>query len=156
MLNTNRMVQAEAEAVCNTYGGQLAYYDSLFEQSEVEQQYITGGLLYPSHTPLYWMGLISSPSTYPKFRWSNALLPPPNRFLGRYEHWGAYPFGQEPDNKTGADYCTVGNRTEAYSLAWGWADANCSMLLPSICRVDGGDRAPCVPRNRARAAGGLG
>jgi hypothetical protein len=137
VLNTNRMVQPEAEAACNTHGGHLAYYQSLFEQSEVEQQYINAGLLYPNYMPLYWMGLISSPESYPKFRWANNLLPPPNRFQGNYEHWGAYPFGREPDNTTWADYCTVGNQTEAYSLAWGWADTNCSLLAPSICRVDG-------------------
>lgn len=107
-------------------------------QSEVEQHYITAGLLYPSSTPLYWMGLVSTPETYPAFSWINALLPPPNRFLGNYEHWGAYLFGREPDNKTGADFCSVGNYTQTYSLAWGWSDSNCSMMLPSICRVDGG------------------
>ncbi len=102
----------------------------------MEQHYIKSGLLYPTHTPFYWLGLVSSPDTYPRFVWANAMQPPPNRFLDSYEHWGAYPYGQEPDNRTGADFCAGGNLTEAYSLAWGWADSNCSVLAPSICKID--------------------
>lgn len=112
----------------------------------MEQHYIKSGLLYTTHTPFYWLGLVSSPDTYPKFVWANAMQPPPNRFLNSYEHWGAYPYGQEPDNRTGADFCAGGNLTEAYSLAWGWADSNCSVLAPSICKVDGAWQC-CLPSN---------
>ncbi len=56
---------------------------------------------------------------------------------GAYKHWGMYqPINSpEPNNLNPPEDCVVGNVTEAFSGAWGWADVNCDLELPYICRV---------------------
>ena len=71
-----------------------------------------------------------------------------------YLHWGRFREGnflsQEPNNLTRAEFCGLGNASQAFGNAWGWADANCSMLAPFICEVSG--RA-CTCCARGQAAG---
>ena len=54
----------------------------------------------------------------------------------KYDHWASSATWQEPNNAFGNEYCAVSNYTEAYSGAWGWADAACAGNYPYICRVD--------------------
>jgi hypothetical protein len=41
----------------------------------------------------------------------------------------------EPNNIFGAEDCAAANSSQAYGGAWGWADAQCNISLPLICRV---------------------
>jgi hypothetical protein len=72
-----------------------------------------------------------------KFNWTEAGSKPPTG--ANYLHWGRYRSGsflsQEPNNLTGVEFCGVGNASQTFTKAWGWADANCSLTLPFICKV---------------------
>ena len=105
-------------------------------QTEVETYYITNGLFYPSFMPAYWLGLKVEPAAWPRFQWISNSIPVPGPQT--YEHWGLSESYREPDNRGGNEYCGVANYSQAYSNAWGWADSNCTMTLPFICRQDGG------------------
>jgi hypothetical protein len=41
----------------------------------------------------------------------------------------------EPNNITGTEMCGLGNYSQTYGSAWGWADADCSTRAPFICKV---------------------
>jgi hypothetical protein len=124
-----------AERSCNDDGGHLAYYTSMSEQQEVEQYFVNAGVFFPTFTPAYWMGLRSSKITWPTFEYMSYSVPAPDG--DNYEHWGVSDLWREPDNRAGAEFCGAANYTEIFSEAWGWADNNCTMPLPYICRVDG-------------------
>jgi hypothetical protein len=103
---------------------------------EVESYFITSGLFYPTFMPAYWIGLKSSAASWPRFQWASSSIAAPGPMS--YDHWGLGDSWQEPDNRGGGEYCGAANYTQAYSNAWGWADENCSVALPYICRQDGG------------------
>jgi hypothetical protein len=142
MMYPNKTSQANAEAACNVQGGHLAYYASLAEQLEVEQHFISGGFLFPTYTPAYWIGLRSNRTGWPGFEWlQRATYPEPNRGNNRYtpnkyEHWGSSTRWQEPNNRAGDEWCAVANYTQSYFEAWGWSDASCGGAYPYICRAD--------------------
>jgi hypothetical protein len=56
---------------------------------------------------------------------------------GAYKHWGMYQPNNspEPNNLDAPEDCVAGNFSEAFNGAWGWADVNCDLELPYICRV---------------------
>ncbi len=142
ILHTTATDFATAERSCNMDGGHLVYYTSLAEQQEVEQYFVMLGVLYPSFTPAYWLGLRSSRIAWPRFEWMSYLAPAPDR--DAYEHWGVGDTWREPDNKAGGEYCGAANYTELFDEAWGWADNNCTQAMPYMCKVDGESRlAPC-------------
>jgi hypothetical protein len=37
--------------------------------------------------------------------------------------------------------CAAANYSEAYEGAWGWADSQCGVKLPYMCKILGGWRA---------------
>ena len=64
---------------------------------------------------------------------------------GAYKHWGMHQPNNspEPNNLNPPEDCVVGNFTEAFNGAWGWADVNCGLELPYICRVIRGCHCVC-------------
>ena len=48
---------------------------------------------------------------------------------------------KEPNNAEYPELCATANYSEAFGkpMAWGWADTNCSVLAPFICRRPGFD-----------------
>ncbi len=101
-------------------------------QTEVENFYISNGLLFPTYTPNYWFGAKTTYDLWPTFYWLQRSIPgPDNR---NYVHWG---LGRqpEPNNLAGNEYCAACNLTLAYQTAWGWSDAACSLPMPYMCRL---------------------
>lgn len=79
---------AEAEAACRSLTAHLASYSSLAQQAEVEQHFLAAGLLLPTFSPLYWLGLASqNMSQWPLFKWAEPGLPAPTRQRNRYVQW---------------------------------------------------------------------
>lgn len=72
-----------------------------------------------------------------RFNWTEAGSAPIT--FTSYQHWGRYREGslvsQEPNNRTRAEFCGVANASQTYQKAWGWADANCTLQAPFICKV---------------------
>jgi hypothetical protein len=122
-------------------------------QTEVESYFITAGLFYPAYMPTYWVGLRSSASTWPRFQWASSNIPPPSPLT--YEHWGLSESVREPDNLAGNEYCGAANYTQVYSNAWGWADFNCSVAMPFVCRQDGRGRRRWMPPTHAQMPGAI-
>ena len=63
-----------------------------------------------------------------------------------YQHWGVYLPGshQEPNNVFLNETCACANATQAWPDGlYGWADAQCSLLMPFICEM--GKAAPPPP-----------
>jgi hypothetical protein len=142
VLSTIKASQYEAEQACLAQGGHLASFKNLEEQAAVESFYTTAGFLLPAYHRYYWMGLDSTTSTWPKFRWMDRSLPGPTD--ATYMHWGRDGVVSEPNNATGSELCGVANVSQAYSGAWGWSDARCSMSAPFMCRAVGGSPAAQV------------
>jgi hypothetical protein len=44
---------------------------------------------------------------------------------------------QEPNNAGGSELCGVANASETFDVpfAWGWADADCRLTLPFMCKA---------------------
>jgi hypothetical protein len=112
---------------------------------QAEQYFINKGLLLPSYHLSYWLGLAAG-SGWPNFRWMDNVTPSPG--LGSaFSGWGSLTFSnksasplKEPNNlsfnRTRVDEsCAVGNASQAYNSAWGWSDAQCTLKLPSMCKV---------------------
>jgi hypothetical protein len=75
---------AEAEAACRGLTAHLASYSSLAQQAEVEQHYLAAGLLLPTFSPHYWLGLAAQNiSQWPLFNWAEPDLPAPTRQRNR-------------------------------------------------------------------------
>jgi hypothetical protein len=144
-LNVEPLEQAAAEGACNAAGGHLVSYASLAEQYEAEQFFLNKGLLLPSHHLSYWIGL-SAGSSWPNFKWMDNVTPSPG--LGSaFSGWGALTFAnksaaplKEPNNYSFNwtrldESCAAANSSQAFNNAWGWSDAQCSLKLPSMCKV---------------------
>ena len=106
-------------------------------QYEVEQYYLSQGLLFFTSPGFYWLGLRSDASTWPLYTWLNLNVKIPDRNYGGYEHWGISRGRRQPDNAGGAEWCAGANYSLSYSEAWGWSDTNCTTAFPYICRTDG-------------------
>jgi hypothetical protein len=114
-------------------------------QYEVEQAFINAGYLLPSYHLYYWMGY--SAKTWPKFLPLDKTVPFDSP-AGNYTYWGYFNNSAAPVEPDGGVYgrqlCVAANYTEAYSdystgngsLAFGWADNNCSLALPYMCRIN--------------------
>jgi hypothetical protein len=124
-------------------GGHLASYGKLAEQKEVEQHYISRGLLLPHFHKQYWLGLSSTTKTYPKFRWKDpkvlALDAP-----GAYVNWGIMvpqnkkePFAIRPP-----ELCGAANFSEMSMGVGGWSDSNCNNAFAFVCKIRSFDSYP--------------
>jgi hypothetical protein len=135
---TNMTDFAAGQRACNLLGGHLATFKSLEEQTEVEEFYISGGYLFPKFRNVYWMGLRLNSTTEPrKYTWIDPSLEIQelDQFTD-YMHWGSSAGQQEPNNlHFPPEMCTSGNFTQAFEGAAGWADANCGMKYPIMCRL---------------------
>jgi hypothetical protein len=132
------LVQQDAEHACNEAGGHLASYSSVLEQSEVEQYFVEQGFLLPGYHTAYWLGLVAD-RALGSWRWLD-FLPAPS--LRSYQHWGSITLATgravpEPNNLGPPETCAVANASQAFDepAAWGWADANCGLRLPFICKL---------------------
>ncbi len=130
MLNTTADTHANAEAACNLWGGHLAMWESLTEQSEVEQAFVSDGGLISSFQQSYWMGL--EVQDWPQFAWMDKTVLAPSKRT--YSHW----IKNAPGNR--AFGCGLANWNTSYTLAWGWQDADCDMQLVYICELSSGWR----------------
>jgi hypothetical protein len=124
-----------AEQFCNDQGGHLASFGSIGEQKDAELYFQNQGLLLPTFHTAYWLGLQSD--VWPKFYWVDNVTPNPEGTA--YKHWGAYVVSgrnlSEPNNLAGTETCGAGNLTQSYGQASGWADADCNLKLPFMCRI---------------------
>jgi hypothetical protein len=140
-LNTEPATFAAARQACQAQlGGDLAVFDSLAEQVEVESSFIAAGVLDPQAYRSYWLGMwIPSQlvSSWPNFK---PVVRSPNN---SYTHWGTLQPGarKEPNGLTGPELCVVANYSQAFGGAWGWSDAPCALKTTSICKIRG-YRAP--------------
>ena len=140
-LNTEPATFAAARQACQAQlGGDLAVFDSLAEQAEVESSFIAAGVLDPQAYRSYWLGMwIPSQlvSSWPNFK---PVVRSPNN---SYTHWGTLQPGarKEPNGLTGPELCVVANYSQAFGGAWGWSDAPCALKTTSICKIRG-YRAP--------------
>jgi hypothetical protein len=157
--NAHPKNQSDAEYACNEAGGHLASYADVFEQAEVEKYFADEGVLMAAYHKAYWLGLVAIPppaasvasarpsspggqqTPFASWRWLD-FLPPPGR--STYQHWGTLTLANgksrvEPNNLAPPEACAAANASQAYDdpAAWGWADANCALKLPSICKLVG-------------------
>ena len=69
----------------------LLHQQSLQEQREVEQYFVTQGYLYPTYHFTYWMGLSTTSVNWPSFKWLDAQSRPPltagSSLIKPYTHW---------------------------------------------------------------------
>jgi hypothetical protein len=144
VFNNTPVSSFDAQAQCNLYGGHLVWFASLQDQQQVEHAFISLGYILPTFHTSYWIGYrAAKPSINPAdYRLLDRTAGPQT-----YSHWGTYtptPPGKdprEPNNLSGTENCAVGNFTQAYGNASGWADANCGLRLPFVCRLYGGCRS---------------
>jgi hypothetical protein len=69
---------------------------------------------------------------HPSFKWHDPWTKTPQP--STYMHWGVYVGGgKEPNNLAMNEFCAVGNWTQMYDNAWGWADTACKNKFISIC-----------------------
>lgn len=137
-LNTRLSNFTVAQAACNALGGHLASYNTQQEQLEVENFFVSKGLLFPTCHGSYWIGLAAE--SWPAFEW---LDPVAGNLTGpeSYTNWGLYlppTLPREPNQLLGDENCAVANYTEAASGAWGWADTTCESEFVSICKIPRG------------------
>ncbi len=141
VFNNTPVSSYDAQSQCNLYGGHLVWFASLQEQQQVEQAFIAMGYLFPTFHTNVWIGYrAAKASTNPAdFKLLDKTAGPQT-----YSHWGTYkptPPGkdpQEPNNLSGGENCAVGNFSQVYNNASGWADASCGLRLPFLCRLYGG------------------
>jgi hypothetical protein len=132
LLNTSQSDWGTAEALCQAGGGHLASYSSMEEQVQLESHYINGGYLFPAYHVAYWIGLVSTNATWPKFIWLDGSSTLHSK---GYLAWGTYMPGSNPEpNNFPAppEYCGVANASEPMIGTWGWADANCRSTKASF------------------------
>jgi hypothetical protein len=132
-LNTSFTSFSDAELTCNGYGGHLVAWKSVTEQQEVEAYYISQGFLLPAYHDNYWIGASTTPTLWPKFSWSERLVPAPGS--GAYQHWGRPEGGIPEPNQARTGLCAVANASISYTNAWGWADAVCNSTQVFVCRM---------------------
>ncbi len=117
----------------------------------MEAYYLDMGWLLPTFHRRYWIGVnattlaSTSPATMSggqvqtspaKFAWLDKAAGAP--YGQAYQHWGRAGNILEPNNLLGSENCGLANASAAYSLAWGWADFNCKISAPFICKTQGG------------------
>jgi hypothetical protein len=112
------------------------------QQSLDSAQPATQGFLIPDFHKFYWLGFTAAtPVPGGKF----TSLDPYAKPVGRnpYMHWGTMQPGSvpEPNNRNGGETCAIGNYSQTFANAWGWADTQCGHRIPSICIVRRG--LPC-------------
>ena len=113
------------------------------------------GFLIPEYHKMYWMGM-TAPTPVPggKFTSLDPYAVPSSK--NPYVHWGTMQPGSitEPNSRFGGETCTVGNNSQTYANAWGWADAQCNLKIPSICIVRRGCPVPAArwPRSCSSTA----
>jgi hypothetical protein len=134
LLNTSMANQAAAEALCQASGGHLVSYGSLEEQQEVEGHFVNGGFIFPAFNKVYWIGLVTNRTAWPRFRWVDST---PTLGIGPrgHEAWGTYMPGSNPEpNNFPAppELCGVANATQPMLGVWGWADANCAATQAAL------------------------
>jgi hypothetical protein len=114
-INTTRLTQRQAQAVCSSQGAQLASFESRDEQVEVEQYFSQNGYLLPSFHKTYWLGLTAV--TWPIYSWSDRSL------AVAYTNWG----NQQPNRSPSPGLCAYANFTMSMGSppAWGWDDTDC-------------------------------
>ncbi len=123
---------------------------------QVEAYYLNMGWLLPTFHKKYWLGLNATTraSTSPAVRVAGQLQTTPATFAWldknapipygqAYQHWGRIGSALEPNNLFGSENCGVGNASAAYALAWGWADLNCKVSAPFICKTQREQPAHC-------------
>lgn len=133
------------QKACNLLGGHLASYVSLEEQVEVEQHFIKAGYLFPKARPFYWMGLRTNATAEPrKYTWIDpTLVTQVYDPSSSYAHWGNAAGQAEPNNLYfPPELCIGANFSGSFEGAAGWADANCGMKYPIMCRLARGWLAP--------------
>jgi hypothetical protein len=140
VFNNTPVNSYDAQTTCNTYGGHLVWFSSLHEQLEVERGLIAMGKLFPTFHTSYWIGYrAAKASTNP----ADFIILDKTAGAQTYAHWGTFkpaPAGKdpaEPNNLQGGENCAVGNFTEIYANASGWADASCGLRLPFVCKLLG-------------------
>ena len=148
MLNTTADTHANAEAACNLWGGHLAMWESVTEQAEVEQAFVSDGGLIGSFHQSYWMGL--EVQDWPQFGWMDKTVLAPSKRT--YNHW----IKNAPGNR--AFGCGLANWNTSYTNAWGWQDADCERQLVYICELSSGWRrwqqsCSLMPHMQPRSAG---
>lgn len=143
-LNTSKASFDQAEIACQKNGGHLATFVSFIEQYEVEELLYQSGYLLPSYHLHYWMGYTAK--LWPKFKPLDKTVPFDSP-EGNYTYWGYFNNSLAPVEPDGGVYggqnCLAANYTEAYadfgtgngSVAFGWADNNCSLSLPFMCKL---------------------
>ena len=119
---------------------------------------------------MYWIGLTSSANSWPNFEWLDTTLeaiplvmapppPPPaasnpaQPVLARttFANWGTMTFGAgnsttlaEPnDYASPPELCVAANYSQVTNLTWPWADNNCGLQMPAICRLTGESPGGC-------------
>jgi hypothetical protein len=127
--NNSAVNQQDAELGCQDAGGHLVTWTSLEEQIEVEEYFVSKGILIPGFHKSYWAGLRSS--SWPYFQWMDRTT---NIEL-EYTHWGTNGDIKEPNNLNPPEMCGAANYTQRYGGAWGWSDTACSSPLVFICRL---------------------
>jgi hypothetical protein len=138
---------SSSELWCQGQGGHLASYSSLAEQNETESYFISLGAMLPGYHKFYWLGL--NTSKWPAFSWVDSSPMPANPWsgyqVGAYNHWGYYMPQNviEPNDKMPPENCAGANYTEAWGGAWGWADTNCKVVYPFMCKRAGGWWCAC-------------
>jgi hypothetical protein len=117
----------DARALCQAQGSEVVVWESAAEQSEVERMLLEQGGLDRRTQPLYWIGYKAS--LWPFFK-------PLVKTSSTYTHWGTLmpQNKKEPNQFTGPELCAVANASQAYTLAWGWADTSCSRRAPVLCK----------------------
>jgi hypothetical protein len=108
--------------------------------AQVETYYTNSGFMLPNFHRFYWMGLVSSSGTWPRFTWVDNRTPGPSNSSIYYNHWGRFKPSKEyePNNLiTPPELCGGANASEAYGspATWGWADWNCTARFPIMCKM---------------------
>ena len=144
MLNTTIDDMYAHQAACQLLGGHLVSYTSLQEQQEVEELFVSQGVLLPAYHLRYWLGLYipyRDPKLWPGFLWHDGSHAPTTHAkpLDTYGHWGLWEDlsgveRQEPNNAFPPEFCAVANFSQVHEQAWGWSDQNCEGLYIAICK----------------------
>jgi hypothetical protein len=87
VLNTTALNFVDAQYTCNEQGGHLVYYNTLDEQQEVEQYYVSNGYFINSFHKFYWIGYRTL--NWPFFVWVNNDSRSDSA-QANYTHWGTY------------------------------------------------------------------
>ena len=100
------------------------------------------GYLLPGYQRLYWMGVTTTPQTWPQYQWTDRSMPGPN--ADTYSHWGQtrvqgskkgeFAWMQEPIDNTAMCSCAAKQQAFGFPPAWGWISTQCSFEAVFMCR----------------------